>query len=245
MLVLKHLENLRTFLNKNTQLCLSSSVNMQNQTMQNFQNISRQNYTIQEAQLEERHSLDALKSFVTHACQVLGLWRVLCDHQFHILVDALPDQHKQSLQNMAYKDLFLYGQDIYMLMINNLINSYLGDNASVDSISAKLRDICPSLYRSEDAAISKANEIVKKAKLQQNAETKDELIAQALNIAKNVLPNINLKFICQQFTELRSYDSVVELCVAASKKIDPDCIGDLYFKNNEPSRDAFNYYKKR
>jgi nuclear pore complex protein Nup155 len=32
---------------------------------------------------------------------------------------------------------------------------YLDDNASVDTISCKLRDVCPSLYRREDAACSK------------------------------------------------------------------------------------------
>lgn len=241
--ILCHLEALRTFLNKNTQLCLTSSaIPSQNQTIQNM---SRQNYTLQEAQLEERHSLDALKSFVNHACQVLGLWRILCDHQFHILVDTLPDAQKQSLQNTIFRDLFLYGQDIYMLLINNLINSYLGDNASVDSISAKLRDICPNLYRNEDAAVSKANEILQKARATQNLDTKEELIIQSLNISKNVLPNINLHFICQQFTELKSYHSVIDLCVAASKKVDPENIGDIYYKSNEPSRDGFNFYNKR
>jgi hypothetical protein len=32
---------------------------------------------------------------------------------------------------------------------------YLDDNASVDAISSKLREVCPSLYRREDAACSK------------------------------------------------------------------------------------------
>jgi hypothetical protein len=32
---------------------------------------------------------------------------------------------------------------------------YLDDNASVDAISCKLREVCPSLYRREDAACSK------------------------------------------------------------------------------------------
>lgn len=155
------MEALRTFLNKNTQLCLSTSLlPPQNQTLRTGQNISRQNYTIQEAQLEERHSLDALKSFVNHSCQVLGLWRILCDHQFHLLVDTLPDAQKQALQNTVFRDLFLYGQEVHMLLVNNLINSYLGDNASVDSISAKLRDICPNLYRTEDAAVSKVKSIL-------------------------------------------------------------------------------------
>jgi hypothetical protein len=30
----------------------------------------------QEAQLEEKRSLDSLKVFVAHTCEVLGMWRI-------------------------------------------------------------------------------------------------------------------------------------------------------------------------
>jgi nuclear pore complex protein Nup155 len=32
---------------------------------------------------------------------------------------------------------------------------YLNDNASVDAVSSKLREVCPNLFRIEDAACSK------------------------------------------------------------------------------------------
>jgi len=56
----------------------------------------------QEAQLEEKRSLDSLKTFLAHACEVLGLWKVLSDHQFHCLADGLsqvsaPESLKVSL----------------------------------------------------------------------------------------------------------------------------------------------------
>jgi len=38
--------------------------------------------------------------------------------------------------------------------------SYLGDNASVDSVSLKLREVCPNLYRTEDAVCSKVIQIM-------------------------------------------------------------------------------------
>jgi nuclear pore complex protein Nup155 len=43
----------------------------------------------QEAQLEEKRSLDSLKAFMAHACEVLGMWRILCEHQFHVIVNVL------------------------------------------------------------------------------------------------------------------------------------------------------------
>jgi hypothetical protein len=36
---------------------------------------------------------------------------------------------------------------------------YLNDNASVDAISSKLREVCPNLYRIEDAACSKVTAV--------------------------------------------------------------------------------------
>lgn len=159
ILILSHLNALRLFFFKNTQLSVcpnnsvlgKSTLNVTDQT--NLNNMS--NYTQQDAQLEEKHSLDALKSFINHCCQVIGLWKVLCEHQFHFLIDSLQDTQKQIIQNTTFKDLLLYGKDLCSLLITKLISSYLGDNASVDSISIKLRDICPDLYRVEDAAYSK------------------------------------------------------------------------------------------
>lgn len=42
-----------------------------------------------EVQLEEKMSLLALKGFVSHACEVLGLWKILCEHQFHVIAEML------------------------------------------------------------------------------------------------------------------------------------------------------------
>lgn len=94
---------------------------------------------------------------MSHCCEILGLWRILCEHQFHELVACLSETHQQMLQNTLFKDLLLFGHDLCAQLIAALINMYLGDNASVDSISSKLRMICPSLYKTEDAAYSKVS----------------------------------------------------------------------------------------
>lgn len=148
--IMIYLNSLRVFLQKNTHLQTDHSQTQLNTTEQEIK-------ALQEAQVEERHSLESLKSFVTHCCQTLGLWRILCEHQFHGLVDGLPQNYHQMLQNTTFKDLLLYGQDLCMVFINGLINTYLADSASIDSISAKLREVCPSLYKNEDAICSKVS----------------------------------------------------------------------------------------
>lgn len=83
-----NLNALHNFLKMNTQLCSSYTAPNQQSTTLNSTGLSQSlaSPTVQDAQVEERQSLDALKMFVCHCCQIVGLWRILCDHQFHDLV---------------------------------------------------------------------------------------------------------------------------------------------------------------
>ncbi|GJQ73093.1 Nup154 [Trypoxylus dichotomus] len=249
VLMLAHLNALRLFFYKNTQLSIginNSTIGKPAYTIIDQTNTNMTNYTLQDAQMEEKHSLDAFKVFINHCCQVIGLWKILCEHQFHMLIDELHDSQKQILQNTTFKDLLLYGKDLCSLLITKLIGSYLGDNASVDSISIKLRDICPDLYKVEDAAYSKANEILKSAKTLQNIDEREELIRSALELCCTVAPNINLFEICQQFTVLKAYHAVIELCALCAKKIDPENVALHYYKKNEiGDREGYQFYSKR
>ncbi|XP_050292883.1 nuclear pore complex protein Nup155 [Anthonomus grandis grandis] len=247
-----NLNALHNFLCHNTQLSTSLCTNyapVQQNTIFNSTvlNQNSMNITVQDAQLEERQSLDALKTFVCHCCQIMGLWRILCDHQFHDLLGSLPENQQQILQGTTFKELFLYRQDVCSILINTLVDSYLGDNASVDSISNKLMEVCPHLYRPEDAAFSKANELLKSTRSVQNTDEKEEMLVTALQLCKNIAPNVNLPEVCKQFTALKAYKAVIELCVHCGKKIDPEKIAESYFKSDEigGDQDGLNMYHRR
>ncbi|KAJ8961865.1 hypothetical protein NQ318_021483 [Aromia moschata] len=247
--ILNNLTALHSFLMRNTQLSAPRSAPAAHNSMFNntSMNLTRANYTLHDAQLDERQSLDALKVFVCHCCQIMGLWRILCEHQFHSLIGALPDNQQQILQNTTFKDLFLYRQDICSVLITTLVNSYLSDNASVDSISAKLREVCPHLYRTEDAAFSKASEILKSSRTIQNLDEKEELIYSALQLCKTISPHINLAEVCKEFTSLKAYKAVIELCFDCGKKIDPDKIAESFYNSddNVADQEGYNYFQKR
>lgn len=247
--ILNNLTALHNFLSLNTRLSVAyKSTQGHGTTFNNTElNMTRVNPTIQDAQLEERQSLDALKSFVCHCCQIIGLWRILCDHQFHDLVGSLPENQQQILQNTTFKELFLYRQDICSILINTLVNSYLGDNASVDSISNKLMEVCPHLYKPEDAAFSKANELLKTTRTIQNTDEKEEMLNSALQLCKNIAPNVNLPEVCKQFTALKAYKAVTELCAYCAKKLDPDRIGENFYNSDDNTGDqeGYSYYQRR
>lgn len=203
---------------------------------------------MQDAQIEERQSLDALKLFIFHCCQILGLWRILCEHQFHLLISQLPEQQQTILQNTTFKDLFLYRQDICPTLISTLINSYLNDNASVDSISIKLMEVCPNLYKTDDAALSKANEILKSTRTCKNVDEKEEMLLSALQLCKTVANIFNLNEICKQFVALKAHQAVIELCGHCAKKIDPEKIAENFYDSNQNSsvdEEGYAYYQKR
>lgn len=80
----------------------------------------------------------------------------------------------------------------------------------------------------------------------QNLDEKEELIRSALELCKSVSPNINLFEICQQFTILKAYHAVTELCTLCANKIDKDNIAQHYYTKSEVGdRDGYQFYSKR
>ncbi|PSN41988.1 Nuclear pore complex protein 155 [Blattella germanica] len=256
--VLEHLQALRTFLDKNTQFSISGVTNIQLQntmlrriTQDPFESpaahrTSQRNME-QEAQLEEKRSLDSLKAFVAHTCEVLGMWRILCEHQFHIIASVLAKELQNQLQQMTFRNLILEGHELCSALISSLINRYLNDNASVDAISGKLREVCPTLYRSEDAACSKANEMLLSAKSIQNPEEKETKLRAALQLCQSVAPALNLPLICHWFNVSHFYVGILELALTCAAKLDPQNVALHFYKNREPPEDTEGYqaYIKR
>lgn len=136
--------------------------------------------------------------FSEHTCEVLALWKVLCEHQFHILANQLVKDQQSVLISCTFRDLILSHSELCALLIVALINSYLKDNASVSTISTKLRDVCPNLYRHEDAVSFKATEILMNSKSCAAMEEKQEKLRTALQLCKDAAPNLPLQNICQQ-----------------------------------------------
>lgn len=123
----------------------------------------------------------------------------------------------------------------------SLINTYLNDNATVGAISSKLREVCPNLYRHEDAIAHKATEILISSRNCTDTEEQKEKLHTALQLCKDAAPNLPLSNICQQFTLANFYQGVIELCAVCASKIDPNGAAIHFYKNNEPPSDQEGY----
>ncbi|CAG9783700.1 unnamed protein product [Diatraea saccharalis] len=196
---------------------------------------------------DEHASLHALKLFITMAIEMLSLWKVLCEHQFHMIAANLPPEQQTALQAASFRELLVGGQEVACLLLGSLVAGYLRDNASVDGISQKLRQLCPTLYRQEDATCSKANELLMFAKQQKNPAEKEEMLQHALKLCKDVAPNVNLPLVCSKLVSAGFYSGVVELCVACATKIDPQDKALHYYYSDQPAQDRdghLAYYRR-
>ena len=72
---------------------------------------------------------------------------------------------------------------MYAGIINGIVKQYLGDNACTDVISAKLRELCPSLYSLDKAKSSKATELVQSIKNISSSTERASRLNDAMNVS--------------------------------------------------------------
>lgn len=135
-------------------------------------------------------------------------------------MSQLPKELLNILLSCTFRDLYISRIDICVQLIVILINTYLNDNASINAISSKLREVCPTLYRHEDAVSHKATEILMLGKNCTDDDEKDERLKTALQLCKGAAPKLPLANICQQFAMAGYYQGVIDLCVTCAAKID-------------------------
>ncbi|XP_062607131.1 nuclear pore complex protein Nup155-like [Saccostrea cucullata] len=122
-------------------------------------------------------------------------------------------------------------------LITCLINRYLDDNATIDAISSRLREVCPSLYSSDDATCSKANELLQAAKINKNQNEKMTQLNEALKLYKEVSQPLQLPVVCTQFALVHYYTGIVDLCLTLAKKRDPQNLALHFYRSGEPQED--------
>lgn len=64
-------------------------------------------------------------------------------------------EFQELIKAVSFKDVVVSGRELTGALITALINIYIKDSASVDTVSTHLRDICPLLYSSDDCTCSK------------------------------------------------------------------------------------------
>ncbi|XP_025209018.1 nuclear pore complex protein Nup155-like isoform X2 [Melanaphis sacchari] len=223
LFVASHLQTLHSFMNSYSKM------------LANYSRIpidtSRRTAT-QDAHQSESKSIECLKQLVVCSAEVFNLWKLLSEHQFHIIANELIDHEKHILENITFKELILSHQELCQTLVQKLLDTYLNENSSVESISTKLRQVCPSIYHSEDAACAKASEMIKLAQSTVNEDERKRILYQSLTVLKEVAPKFNLTSVCLQYTNCAYMEGVYQICKEYAKKFDPKNLAGHYFVNN-------------
>uniref|UniRef100_A0AAQ5YIN2 Nuclear pore complex protein Nup155 n=1 Tax=Amphiprion ocellaris TaxID=80972 RepID=A0AAQ5YIN2_AMPOC len=186
--VLLELSGLQEFLDKNSQFspsslgAASSPANLQQRLLgfmrpdgassqQVQQELQRKYHT--KAQVYEKVSLQGIQQLVHRSYQTLALWKLLCDHQFSLIMSELP----------------------------------------------------------------KANELLQSSKQIQNKGDKERTLRESLRLYQQISQHTDLPLVCSQYRQVRFYEGVLELCLTAADKKDPQRLGPHFYKNGEPEED--------
>ncbi|XP_049594009.1 nuclear pore complex protein Nup155 [Syngnathus scovelli] len=199
------------------------------------QELQRKYHT--KAQVYEKVSLQSIQALVHRSYQTLALWKLLCDHQFSLIMSELPKDFQEQMKATSFKDVVIRGKELIGALVTALINVYIKDNTSVDAISNHLRDVCPLLYSTEDSVCSKANELLQSSKQIQNKVDKEKMLRESLRLYQKICQNTDLPAVCSQYRQVRFYEGVLELCLTAADKKDPQRLGPHFYKNGEPEED--------
>ncbi|POI31817.1 hypothetical protein CIB84_004432, partial [Bambusicola thoracicus] len=217
--VLQELKGLQEFLDRNSQFAtvgalgnpsFSTPANLQQRLLgfmrpdggssQQVQQELQRKYHA-EAQLTEKNSLQGIQQLVRKTCQALALWKLLCEHQFSVVVGELQKELQEHLKMTAFKDLVIRDKELTGALIASLINCYIRDNAAVDGISAHLQDICPLLYSTDDAVCSKANELLQRSRQAQNKLEKEKMLRESLKEYQKISNQVDLANVCAQYRQ--------------------------------------------
>ncbi|KAF0760027.1 nuclear pore complex protein Nup155-like [Aphis craccivora] len=221
--VASHLQTLHSFMNNYSKM------------LANYSRIpldTSRRTAIQDAHQSESKSIECLKQLVVSSAEVFNLWKLLSEHQFYTIANELIDHEQRVLQNITFRELILSHQELCQTLVQKLLNTYLNENSSVESISTKLRQVCPSIYHSEDAACTKASEMIKLAQSTVNEDERKRILYKSLLVLKEVAPKFNLTSVCLQYTNCAYMEGVYQMCKECAKKVDPKNLGGHYFVNN-------------
>ncbi|CAH8382442.1 unnamed protein product [Eruca vesicaria subsp. sativa] len=187
-------------------------------------------YSPAELAATEVRAMECIRQLLLRSAEALFLLQLLSQHHVARLVQGLDANLKQALVQLTFHQLVCSeeGDQIATRLISAVMEYYTGldGRGTVDDISGRLREGCPSYFKESDYKFFLAVERLERAALASDAEEKENVAREAFSFLSKVPGSADLRTVCKRFEELRFYEAVVCLPLQKAQSLDPD--GDAF-----------------
>ncbi|KAB1205824.1 hypothetical protein CJ030_MR7G027991 [Morella rubra] len=187
-------------------------------------------YSPAELAAMEVRAMECIRQLLLRSGEALFLLQLLSQHHVTRLVQGFDANLRQALVQLTFHQLVCSeeGDRLATRLISALMEYYTGPDGrgTVDDISAKLREGCPSFYKEPDYKFFLAVECLERAAVTPDAKEKENLAREAFNYLSKIPESADLRTVCRRFEDLRFYEAVVRLPLQKTQALDP--AGDAY-----------------
>lgn len=173
----------------------------------------------------EVRGMECIRRLLRRSGEALLLLQLLSQHHVARLAQSLDSNLRRKLAQLTFHQVVCSdeGDQIATRLVAALMEYYIGPDGrgTVDDISAKLREGCPSYYNESDYRFFQAVECLERAVVTMDSEEKERLAKEALDLLVKVPETADLLTVCQRFEDLRFYEAVVELPLQKARALDP------------------------
>ncbi|CAN6478214.1 unnamed protein product [Victoria cruziana] len=177
------------------------------------------------AALEVR-GMECLRRLLRRSGEALFLLRLLVQHQITRLVQSLDVNLRSKLVQLTFQQLVCSeeGEQYATRLIAALMEYYIGPDGrgTLDDISGKLKEGCPSYYNESDNKFFRAVESLEKAAITGDVDEREKLAKEAYGLLAKVPESADLGTVCKRFEDLRFYEAVVRLPLQKALALDPE-----------------------
>ncbi|XP_073142273.1 nuclear pore complex protein NUP155 [Henckelia pumila] len=187
-------------------------------------------YSSGELAAMEVRAMECVRQLFLRCAEALFLLQLLSQHIVARLVQSFDQNAKQALVQLTFYHLVCSedGDRLATRLISCLMEHYTGPTGkgTVDDVSNRLRDGCPSYYKETDYKFYLAVECLERAAATPDTEERENLAREAFKNLSKVPESADLYNVCKRFEDLRFYEAVVRLPLQKALTLDP--AGDAF-----------------
>lgn len=178
----------------------------------------------------EVRAMECIRQLLLRSAEALFLLQLLSQHYVTRLVQGFDANLRQELVQLTFCQLVCSeeGDRLATRLISALMEYYTDPDGrgTVDDISGRLREGCPSYFKESDYKFFLAVECLERAAVTSDSEEKENLAREAFNFLSKVPESADLRTVCRRFEDLRFYEAVVRLPLQKAQALDP--AGDAF-----------------